>query len=147
MVEFLCPKLFSVFTILLNAFEAVFLGSVTCYISTVFFIVNVIIFCVKSDVKLAFILNSIAFGLTVLFLGYNYLFAIFSSYVYVKKEEYEKTPYPTSFFDDLNFKFRMLSIGLYTLLFVTNFTNMWVYKVNYDKKQTAIPIPNQPILG
>lgn len=146
MVEFLCPKLFTIFTILLNAFEGVVLSSITCYVSTVFFTVNVIIFWVKSDVKLAFILNLIAFVLNAVFLVYFYLSIIFSKYIYISEKEYEEIPYPTSFLDEINFKDKMMLIGLYTLLYVTNFTNMWAYKVNYDKTKTATSIPNQPIL-
>ena len=153
MVEFLCPKLFTTFTILLNALIATLgiilekYASFACYISAVFFTVNVIIFCVKSDVKLAFILNLIAFVFTVLFLGISYIKAIFYKYFVFTEQKYEEIPYPTCFLDDVNFQARMLFIGLLTLLFVTNFTNMWIYKVNYDKKKIAIPIPNQPILG
>ena len=151
MVEFLCPKLFTAFTLILNAvLSQIMMGklpSIACIISAIFFTVNVIIFCVKSDVKLAFILNIVAFAISVLSLGYYYLYAIFSKYVILAKEKYEEIPYPTSYLDDLNFKARMFSIGLLTIIFVTNFTNMWVYKVNYDKQKTALYIPNQPILG
>ena len=148
MVEFLFPKLFTTFNIFLNAFIGGFLGYITCFLSAVFFTVNAIIFWVKSDLNLALILNIIAFVFTVLFLGIDYIALIFTKYVLIEEKYYEKSAYPPSFFDDLNFQTRMSFISLLTLLFVANFANMWIYKENYSKIQyDDIPIPNQPILS
>ena len=133
MAVFLCPKLYTTFIILLNLLEGVVLGSITCFVTAVFFTINIIIFCVKKDVKLALIINLIIFVFNVLFLGFTYLTNIFSKYLYYPKDQYESTPYPPSFLDEINFKIRLFFIACLTLLFVANFTNIWIYKVNYDK--------------
>ena len=149
MVQFLIPKLFTIFVLFVNSFGlfiAQFYFPVLSVIQTIFLVV----FCVTNKIEISYVLHTTVF--IIIFSVYltNYLCYIFYKYANlsgITEKLYNEIPYPRGYLDDLILKEKLLIIGYLTLAFVTNFANMWIYRINYYKSLNAVNISTQTLLS
>ena len=148
MVQFLFPKLFTIFTIAVNGFGA-FLVEYPFIVSAALQTIFLVIFFVINKIELSYIVNTAVFIL--IFWIYLLIYFLFIFYKYtsdlISEKDYNELPYPRSYLDDVLLKDRLIYIGYLTLGFVVNFANMWIYRINYYKSLNAVNIPTQTLLS
>ena len=149
MVEFLGPKIFTIFVIIINALVTICFSSYFFYynILPILLALILVVFWVSNNVKLAFIANFVVFAIgDLVLLIFLFIYIFYTDPVNHGKVHWEMG-FPTSYVDHVNYQYRMGLIGFYALLIVANFANMLVYKVHYSQVKENTSIPNQPIMA
>ena len=146
MVEYLGPKIFTIFTILTNSLIGAPFSQIIYYnILPALLVVILVIFWVIKNIKFAFFSNLVICALGAIYcivmLIYNCLYPAFD------KKEYNNMGYPISYLDHVNLQQLLSYIGFYTLLIVVNLGNIAIYLVHYLQEKDEISISGQlPIL-